>query len=270
MDTKTQVGTTNKEAIMDVVILAGGKPQNEKYWPKSKGLPKPMIDINGKPMVQWVIDAVNKSKTIENIYIVGLSNIDALSFEKPVTSLPDFGGIFKNLAAASNQITKEKPDTGYFLSISSDIPLIDTGLVDAVAGKMYEPGFDIFYNVIEKKTMERKFPGIKRTYIRFKDGNFCGGDMHVISTKASISPTMQSFEKFRKKPLKLISTIGFDMLFRMLFSPPSISEAAKIIYSRTGILGKAINCSFPEIGMDIDNPAHLALLGEILSKKLTG
>jgi membrane-associated phospholipid phosphatase/GTP:adenosylcobinamide-phosphate guanylyltransferase len=253
---------------MDAVILAGGKPNRKnKIWPESNDIPKPMMVVNGRPMVQWVIDAVNKSKAIEKIYIVGLEKTDTLNFEKPFISIPDCGGIFKNLAAAAERIIDADKHACYFLSISADIPLIDEKIIDSVALKPHENGFDIFYNIIDKKLMEEKFPGVKRTYIRFKDGKFCGGDMHVINTRACISPAVLSFEKYRKNPVKLISSVGFIYLFKMIFSPPSVFEAAKIIFSQTGILGKPIKCSFPELGMDIDNPSHLKIITEILTKK---
>jgi hypothetical protein len=93
--------------------------------------------------------------------------------------------------------------------------------------------------------------------------------MHVISTRACISQTVTGFEKYRKNPIKLISIVGIGYLFMMIFSPPSVEEAAKIVFSRTGILGKPIICSFPELGMDVDNPAQLSIVREILGKKST-
>ena len=118
---------------MYAVILAGGKinPGNELFA-ESRGLPKSMIESVGKPMIQWVIDAANMANSVERIIITGLDDISSLKSEKPVAHFPNQGGILENLAAAADFILKEVPGTEYFLSISSDIPLITDEIIEAV------------------------------------------------------------------------------------------------------------------------------------------
>jgi NDP-sugar pyrophosphorylase family protein len=52
---------------MDAVVTAGGIPQPEELlYPYTQGKPKAMLDIGGKPMVQWVLDALSGSKLAFN------------------------------------------------------------------------------------------------------------------------------------------------------------------------------------------------------------
>lgn len=252
---------------MYAVILAGGKisPGNE-LWDECKGLPKAMIDIQGKPMIQWVIDAASEASSIEKLIIVGLPEFENLKSEKPVQLLTDEGGIIENLSAAAKFILKEAPQAEYFLSITADIPLISAEIIEKVIAENHEPGFDFFYHIVEKKVMDASFPGVKRTYFKLKDGLYCGGDMHVISPKAFVNPAYYKFVEYRKNPLKLITMFGYGVLFRMIFWPPSLGLAAKIVNKRTGFSGKAVVCDEPAIGMDVDTLHHLAIAREKLAQ----
>lgn len=253
---------------MYAVILAGGKigPENQ-LWIESNGLPKSMISVAGKPMIQWVLDAVNKAKSVQQIVIVGLNDISSLKSAKPVAHTPDQGGIFENLAAASSLILREVPGTEYFLSISADIPLITDEIIEAVIAENQESGFDVFYNIVEQNVMETAFPGVKRTYMRFHDGRFCGADMHVMSTQSIPKMIEIGFVQFRKRPFKLISMAGPGTILRMLFYPLSLKNAEKVAYRKAGIRGKANVSKYPEIAMDIDTLQHLEIVRETLIEK---
>ncbi len=253
---------------MYAVILAGGKinPGNELFA-ESRSLPKSMISVAGKPMIQWVLDAANQANSVERIIITGLDDISSLKSEKPVAHFPDQGGILENLEAAADFILKEVPGTEYFLSISSDIPLITGNIIESVITENCETGFDVIYNVVEQNVIEAAFPGVKRTYMKFRDGRFCGADMHVMSTKTIQKLINLGFVQFRKRPFKLIKLVGIDSVLRMLFFPPTLATAGKVVSRRCGIAGYPVACKHPEIAMDIDTLQHLEMVREKLLKR---
>lgn len=250
---------------MHTVILAGGIPQpNDPLFHECMGMPKALIDINGKPMLQWVVDAVNQSKTIEKIYIVGLTDISKIHSEKSIIGIPDQGGIIENLAIAAEYVLLDTPKNEYFLSISADIPLINATIIDHVTMNFIADGTEIFYNVVEESVMSETFSNAKRTYIKLKDGKFCGGDMHIINAKTMARDAYRKFVYYRKSPLKLILVIGVGSLLKMFFNPPTLNDAMLIINKRTKINAKALNSIHPELAMDIDKPEHLTLVRKIL------
>ena len=64
--------------------------------------------INGKPMVQWVIDAYAKHNLWTKYSWFGLDESDEVQFRKPVVYLQDTGGLLENMqlvqpAAAQRQ-----------------------------------------------------------------------------------------------------------------------------------------------------------------------
>jgi NDP-sugar pyrophosphorylase family protein len=44
---------------MDAIVIAGGIPEpGDPLYEYTQGQPKALLDIAGKPMVQWVLDAL--------------------------------------------------------------------------------------------------------------------------------------------------------------------------------------------------------------------
>ncbi len=60
---------------MDAIVLAGGIPQpDDPLYAYTQGKPKPLLEIAGKPMLQWVLNALSASDHVDNVVIVGLDD----------------------------------------------------------------------------------------------------------------------------------------------------------------------------------------------------
>ena len=168
---------------MDAIILAGGIPTSEDpLYLAANGQSKALIDIAGKPMAQWVLDAVDQASSVERILIVGLSADVNLQSSKTIDFIPENGGMLANLTAGVERLRSIDPSIQQVLLLSCDIPTITPEMVDwLVQGA--DPDSDLEYSVIEKETMNARFPGASRSYVRLQDVEVCGGDMNVIHTR---------------------------------------------------------------------------------------
>lgn len=54
--------------MTDIVILAAG--QGTRLKPYTNDKPKSMVDIGGKPIIEWLCNSIKSLKNIDNIYIV--------------------------------------------------------------------------------------------------------------------------------------------------------------------------------------------------------
>ena len=104
---------------MDAVVLAGGIPQpNEPLYSYSHGEAKALIDMAGKPMIQWVLDALGASKSIERVGWpgqIGLSDKAKLPCKKPLTYIPNQGKLLENLKAGAAKVLEINPKAEYVL-----------------------------------------------------------------------------------------------------------------------------------------------------------
>lgn len=254
---------------MDAVVLAGGIPQpNEPLYSYSHGEAKALIDMAGKPMIQWVLDALGTSKSIERVVVIGLSDKARLPCKKPLTYLPNQGKLLENLKAGAAKVLEINPKAEYVLFVSSDIPSITAEMVEWLIATCKQTDDDLYYNVVRREDMERVFPGSRRTYTRLKDLAVCGGDMNM--ARASIVDQNSEFVSklldARKNPAAQAALIGPDIIFKYLFGQLTVDDVVQRVADKLGWKGRAIVCPYPEIGMDVDKPHQLEIMREYLER----
>jgi len=261
----------NKEIFMDAVVTAGGIPQpNEPLYEYSKGDAKALIDVAGKPMIQWVLDALSEAKTIDNVVVIGLSAKSDLMCKKPLTYMSNQGKMLDNLKAGTAKVMELNPKAKYVLFVSSDIPSITGEMVDWMVKTTSKTQDDIYYNVVRREDMETRFPGSKRTYTPLKDMEVCGGDMNVART-AIVNQNSEFWNKLieaRKNPAAQASMIGLDIIFKFIFRQLTIDDVIKRVADKLNLKGRAIVCPYPEIGMDVDKPHQLELIRDDMEARV--
>ncbi len=254
---------------MDAIVTAGGIPLPEDpLYPCTQGHAKAMLDLAGKPMIQWMLDALSESTTIENVVITGLTKKSGVTCKKPLYFIPNQGKMLDNIRAGVKKVMEINEQTEHVLIVSSDIPTINGEMVDWVVNSAMQTDEDVYYNVIQREVMEKRFPGSKRTYTHLEGMDVCGGDMNVARASLVIEET-EMWEKIinsRKSPLKQASLIGFDTLFLLLIRKLSLEKAVEKVTRRLKISGRGIVCPYAEVGMDIDKPHQLELVRADLAK----
>jgi len=258
--------------MIDVIITAGGVPVPEdKLYPFADGRSKALIDVAGKPMVQWVLDAVGSVDFVEHVVVIGLGPKDGIACEKPMIFVPNHGSMLENIRAGVKKVMELNPSTEYVILVSSDIPSIKGEMIDWVKDNSRGEEADILYCVVPRQVMETRFPDSNRSFIRFKDLEICGGDIIVFRTAVAYGRDMiwNRLIDARKSALKQASMIGFDILLLMAMRRLTLEEAIKRVSNRLGLKGKALISPYAEIGMDIDKPHQLEILRADLLKRAT-
>ncbi len=248
---------------MDAVVTAGGVPlPGEPLYPYTKGGEKALLDVAGKPMIQWVLDALDGSKRVDRIIIVGLDQPSAVRVVKPAWFEPNYGSLMENIRGGIKKALQLNPHEGHLLLVSSDIPAIQPKIVDWVAETTVQTDDDLYYNVIERKVMERRFPGSKRTYTHFKGIELTGGDLNAMRTMTATNndALWNRIIAARKNPFKQAALVGYDVLFLMLIRQIDLERAARIISRRLKIKGRVLVCPYAEVGMDVDKPHQLEMM----------
>jgi len=256
---------------MDAVVMAGGIPQpDEPLYPYTRGKPKAMLDILGKPMVQWVLDALSGAQRVENIVLIGLTEESGLTCTKPLTFLPNKISMIENILGGIKKIMEINPYATRLLLVSSDIPGITSVMVDWEVETASESDVDLCYNVVKREVMEVRYPGSRRTFTKLKGMEVCGGDLNVLRTSVA-SMNTDIWEKLiasRKNPVKQAAIMGFDTLLIILLRMITLDEAVKKLTTRLHMTGTAIVCPYAEIGMDVDKPNQLELMRADLANRV--
>jgi molybdopterin-guanine dinucleotide biosynthesis protein A len=256
---------------MDAIVTAGGIPQpGEPLYEFTQGQPKALLDVAGKPMIQWVLDALSGARGVDRIVIVSLPEDSGLHCSKPLNYVPNHGGMLENLRAGMQKVLEINPQARHVLTVSSDIPAVTAEMVDWMVETVSGSDHDIYYCVITRQVMEARYPNSRRSYTKLKDVEVCGGDMNIVRalTATTNEALWQKIIAARKNVLKQASLIGYDTLLLLLLRRLDMQEAEKLVSKRLDISGKVILCPFAEVGMDVDKPHQLELVRADLASRI--
>jgi molybdopterin-guanine dinucleotide biosynthesis protein A len=242
---------------MDAIVTAGGTPvQGEPLFDISAGRPKALLDFGGKPMIQWVLDALSQSQIIHRVVVIGLPPFTDLQCSHPMTVIDNQGSILANLQAGVTELQNQGGISPKVLAVSSDVPAVTGGMIDWMVETVQSTDHDVYYNVISRDVMESRFPNSKRTFLKLKDVEVCGGDIAAFDNQF-IFNKQKLFEAIigsRKNPIRQASILGFDTLFLVLLHQMTLLQAEINISKKVGSRAHAIICPYAEMGMDVDKP----------------
>jgi len=255
---------------MDAIIIAGGIPQpQDPLYSYSHGDSKALIDIAGKPMVQWVLDALGDAKSVGNVIVVGLSAKSGLTCKKPMHFVSNKGRMLSNIVSGVDKALELNKKTQYVLIVSSDIPTLKPEMVDWLVETCMETKDELYYGVCPRDVMESRFPDSKRTYTHLKGMDVCGADINITHVRMATEhlDMWESLIGSRKSPLRQASMIGLDTFFQVLTRTISLEDLVTKVCNRLGIQGRAIVWPYAEPCMDVDKPHQLELLRTDLAKQ---
>ncbi len=255
--------------MIDCIVLAGGVPQEEDLlYEYTQGQPKALLDVAGKPMVQWVLDALDAAPSVRSIIFVGLTDECGVASSKITRYVPDQGSMLKNILAGVEQILEGDPAAQQILISSSDIPLLTAEMVEAFLQQCADPRVDIYHSVVPREKMEQRFPGSRRSYVRFSEGEFAAGDIHVIAPRVAHAhqDLWDDLLNSRKNALKQAARLGPVFFAKLVAHRLSLAELERLALEKFGLNVRAMIVEYAEMGMDADKPFQLEICRRELAR----
>ncbi|MBI5148874.1 nucleotidyltransferase family protein [Candidatus Pacearchaeota archaeon] len=228
--------------MLDAVILAGDR--------------KSLTQLNGKPMVQYVADALSSSQYIGKVFVVG--NFDGKINNAIIVN--SSGTIYDNVYKGMASTEGNK-----FLIATADIPLLSKESIDDYIKKTLEIEADFYLPLIEKKSAN-KIKNNRKYRITLKEGDFRMGYIFVVSKSIlNDKKTHNIFEDIfinKKSGMNYLAKfLSFKQKMQFLFmyksrklTIPFLEEQFSKLFSYNG---KIIVSPHAEIMMDVDDQEHL-------------
>lgn len=248
---------------MDAIVMSGGIPKPEDpLYEFTQGQQKALLDIAGKPMIQWVLDAISGSVTVDQVVLISLSEEAGLECSKPITYLPDQGGLLENVRGGIEKAVEINPEAIKVLTVSSDIPTIKSEMIDWMVNENSDTDLDLYYTVIRREVMEARFPESNRSYTLLKDAELCGGDLNMIRS-STVHANVELWDRIvaaRKNVFKQAALLGYGNLLLLLSRQLTLAGAIERVTKKMDITGKAVISPYAELGMDVDKPHQLEIV----------
>lgn len=231
---------------MDAVILAGGKCSPELRNATGCVL-RAELPVNGKPMAAMVAETVRAAVKPLNTIIVGYE-LKGFPYAKAGASFVE------SLRNGLEQVYSEN-----FVLAAADLPFLEVASVQEVV-KAANLEMALNYSIVRAEACAERFPTMKRTTLRIREGAFTGGNIAVANKKwlETIFPVLEEAYANRKKPMSLARQVGFGTLFRVLLGramPSSLSlrmlEDAASRFLKAPV--RAVVTNRADIGADVDN-----------------
>lgn len=231
-------------------MLAGGKaddPLAQKFGVVSKT----MVPHRGRPLVEHTLGALVQAGL--EVILVGPP---VPLKPSPKVALPDHGSLIANLEAGLQAAVGEK-----VLVATGDMPFLSVEAVCWVLEHAPQAGF--VYTIIAKPIIEQRFPGMRRTYARVREGSFTGGNIVIINKQLFFTalPLLKRALELRKKPLALARMIGFGTLLKVLLGRADIPGLEARVSQIIGVPARALITPYAEVGVDLDKEEDLQWLG---------
>lgn len=251
--------------MIDAIVLAGAA-NTGKLREVSPAASEAAIMVAGRAMVWYVVNALHQSANVGRIVLVGPAELEQLDFGPAadrVVYLPCGASMVENLLRAVDFLQ----DQPRVLVVTADVPLLTAEAIDDFIERCREVEADVYYPIVSRETNEAKYPGVRRTYVKLKEGTFTGGNFALVAPEALRRGRRLIEQAFlmRKKPVKLARLLGFRFILKFFINRLSLGEIEQRVAEILGCKGKAIISPYPEVGIDVDKPSDLELVEKVLA-----
>jgi len=250
--------------MFNALILAGTKKKGPLEIAE-KVDNKALIILDGMPMINYVVDALHNSENIDQILVVGPKKELHQYIGKKVKEILNPGdSILENMEIGLNYFSSDDN----LLLLTSDIPLITSEAIDEFLRICTKRKASIGYPVITKENIIKKYPETERTYIKMKEGVFCGGNIVFFKPDVFFQNKKLIKELFdnRKATWKYAKILGLKFILKFLFKALTLEEIEKRVTDILGYNSVAVMVSYPEIMIDLDKLSDLKLIQKCLER----
>ena len=244
---------------MNAIVLAGEKKSDNANALENKAL----LKIKKKYMVEYVLDTLHNVKCIEKIAIVGQKDkLSEAVWHKADYVVEGTDSIVENIIKALKYFPNEKE----MLVLTCDIPMITVEAIEHFILESRESGADLCYSIVDKRVNDEKYPEVKRTYAKLREGKFTGGNVFYFNPeiKDNIKDFVEQMLEYRKNPAKMAGVLGIGFLIRLALGILTINAVKKKLKKLIGVNAAAVISPYPEIGNDVDKASDIEFVEKYL------
>ncbi len=252
-------------AAVAAVVLAGRRNHGRLVTAAPDQAWEALIPIAGRPMAAYVVAALSAVVETRRIVVVGPPDLggDHVRCVEPGESLT---ASFRAAMAA----LEGDPATDLLVA-TGDAPLVTADAVSTLLRTSQKRELAFGYPIVSRPVCERAYPGVHRTYVRLRDGNFTGGNCFYL-TRAAVPRALELLDRLyrnRKHPLRLAGMLGWNTVGALVLGRATLAGLERTGSVLLGAPAGAVPMDDAGIGVDVDKPEDLELCRAALSSGRT-
>ncbi len=235
---------------------------------------KALIEIHNKPMIYWVLKAINDSNTASRIFITGIPKDKVILPEGLDSSIIEYFEITgdtvdKIVKGANHAIKRANEDESIFPSgrthgiiINSDIPAIDKNSITHFLDNCGDRSASFYYSIVDQDGMDQRFPNNGRSFTKIDNKYYCGADLVLaeLSLAEPSYPMIKKITENRKNFVKALFWASPLTFFKFIFNRVGLKDAERLMTKIFKLESRLIISKDPEIAFDVDKPSQLELM----------
>ena len=260
------------EQKIATLLLAGDRSGVDEVARVAGVSCKALAPLAGIPMIVRVLDALQTSGRVDSFVLCG-PGPDAIDGCPQLRDFMHHDNV--TWIAAGNSLSNSvqaglaKIDPAALVLITTaDHALLDVAILDYFLDRAVDNRADVCVGLVEYDLIEKAYPGVRRTVLKFSDGGYCGCNLYALSgaRARNIISLWQRIQTQRKQPWRMaLRLFGFGALVKYACGRLSMQQARQAILKTTGVSVDFIELPFPHAGIDVDTPGDKELVEEIIA-----
>ncbi len=255
----------NNENTVAAAVLAAG--DGAEPVAQSVGVPhKALVEVGGQPTIARVVTALNQANLVDELVVVTSPDspvIECLPVGTPhgVATGNDFLDTIQagfTYHAARDQL----------MVVMCDLPLLTGEAVDHFVAAALDTGAELCYSMHRAEDLDQVYAGRARVVVHLKDGDYCGGNVHLIGRSFFEREAERIKRAFasRKSPVQLATMLGVGFIVRLLLRRLTVDDIVQRACELLHCEAAAICSPYSEVGFDLDRPEHIAAAEAMMTR----
>jgi len=235
-----------REGVVDPLCAAAGVER------------KAIIPILGKPMLNYVLDALTAAKLTAPYHVSGF----AADYDVRLTQSPSAPG-----PAGSAHAALTDGITFPCLVTTCDHPLLSQEMIEIFISGAVKSGADFCVGLAPKSVIQPAYPETMRTYWKFSDTPVSGCNLFYIANEKGLAVIefWKEAQHLRKQPLKLARMIAWGLVAKYMTGRLTLDAAFSYVSKRLNITAVPVLIPIAEAAIDVDKPSDKELVEKILA-----
>lgn len=257
-----------------LVLAAQRQSANDPLAQLTQGQHKCLLDIQGRPMISWVLETLLNAEAISKV-VVSIENSAVL--ETPLTAFqspqqrdrlviePSAGNLFTSIARVMSSY-----GAGHYPVIitTADNPLLTPEML-AHFVRSIKDETDVAVAMTRAEVMKAKYPDGQRRFYQFVDASYSNCNLYAILRPQALN-SAQAFARggqFAKSALRMLRAFGLFnfLLYRM--KRLTVARCEQRLSRAVAARVQIVEMPFAEAPIDVDNERTLRLAREIIEQR---
>lgn len=249
------------------VALAGGQLEPDFRAAGYTAVNKAYLKIGDTLMLERVLLALHAAASISRIRCVTQLQAFREAFGDPraagIEIVEPGENLIDSLLAGFDGLD---PDEMAVLC-ATDIPLATAPAIDAFASKAADIACDIGYGFVSRDSHMKRYPHIRHTWVKLREGTFAGGGVSVMRPGAArpVADLLKKVTAARKSPLKIAALFSPGLLLRLPFGHVSVTELERQADRISGLTCRGILTDDPELAVNVDHASDIPEVERLLA-----